>query len=119
MPAPYKNAETILADAIADGIDPTDYVLALAERHAWDIAHTIETHHAVRRLEVRRDAFIQAAQWADEIGRGLEVDQDDDRDTMSDQDPDILGHLEDAIQVDHLTDAQADEVLAILERAGY
>jgi hypothetical protein len=97
MPAPYKTARQILEDSVAHNRTPYEEVRALADAHAWTDAQTLETLHAVEREASARADALEIINQADTIRASLDA----------------------AIQVDHLEDSQINEVLAILERAGY
>jgi hypothetical protein len=111
MPAPYRNAREILEDAIAHNHTPYEEVRALSSRHSWDATQTLATLHAVMLEAERRDAALEIIRQADTIRADID----------SPQLPAQAAALawEAAIQVDHLDDDTIDEVLAILERAGY
>ena len=97
MPAPYKTARQILEDAIAHNRTPYEEVRALADAHTWTDAHTLEVLHAVERLADARNRDHEIIRQADTIRASFDA----------------------AIQVDHLDDDTIEQVLAILERAGY
>ena len=97
MPAPYRTARQILEDAIAHNRTPYEEVRALADAHTWTDAHTLEVLHAVEREANARNAGLESL----EIAKQFATD------------------LENAVQVEHLKDDTIEQVLAILERAGY
>lgn len=143
MPAPYKTATQILADAIETSADPLEQVHGLARAYAWSLdTHAVAVLAVAR--EARRDVHRRASavqddhtrrgyyRCAEQMSRPAVVTylehvrhalDTDDRPALAA----ILGRpgdavaepLADAVQVDHLDDDQAAEVLAILERAGY
>jgi hypothetical protein len=97
MPAPYRTAREILEDSVAHNRTPYEEVRALADAHTWTDAQTLETLHAVEREASARADALDTIRQADAIRASLEA----------------------AVQVDHLEPDTIDEVLAILERAGY
>jgi hypothetical protein len=97
MPAPYKTAREILEDAIAHNRTPYEEVRHLADTHHWTDTQTLETLHAIEREFQERERALETIHQANTI----------------------RASLEDAVQVDHLEESQVDEILAILERAGY
>ena len=94
------------ADDLEDEDDPEripalEHAVANYTSAAWQAAQT-DDPAALESLE----------HWAGVIAEVIGLDP------IPNADP-IRQSLEAAVRVDHLTDAQADEVLAILERAGY